>query len=51
MALFEEVFRTAGCLTAYRGPLAKAAEITLPGIAQTGVASFNAVKSANTVST
>ena len=51
MTLFEEVFRTAGCLTAYRGPLAKAAEITLPGIAETGEASFNAIKSANTVRT
>jgi predicted dinucleotide-binding enzyme len=35
MTLFEEVFRTAGCLTAYRGPLAKAGEITLPGTAVT----------------
>jgi predicted dinucleotide-binding enzyme len=51
MTLFEEVFRTAGCLTAYRGPLAKAAEITLPGIGETGEASFKTVKTANTVST
>jgi predicted dinucleotide-binding enzyme len=51
MALFEEVFRTAGCLTAYRGPLAKAAEITLPGTAETGDASFKSVKSTNSVST
>jgi predicted dinucleotide-binding enzyme len=51
MTLFEEVFRTAGCLTAYRGPLAKAAEITLPGSGEAGEASFKTVKSANTVST
>jgi hypothetical protein len=51
MTLFEEVFRTAGCLTAYRGPLAKAGEITIPGVGETGEASFKTVKSANTVST
>jgi hypothetical protein len=51
MALFEEVFRTAGCLTAYRGPLAKADEITLPGTAETGEASFKSIKSTNSVST
>jgi predicted dinucleotide-binding enzyme len=51
MTVFEEVFRTAGCLTAYRGPLAKAAEITLPGADETGEVSFETVKSANTVST
>jgi predicted dinucleotide-binding enzyme len=51
MALFEEVFRTAGCLTAYRGPLAKADEITLPGTVETGEASFKSIKSTNSVST
>ena len=51
MTVFEEVFRTAGCLTTYRGPLAKAGEITLPGTEETGEASFKGVKSANTVST
>ena len=30
MTMLEEVFRTAGCVTTFRGPLAKAAEITLP---------------------
>ena len=35
MTLFEEVFRTAGCLTAYRGPLSKADESALPGTAVT----------------
>jgi predicted dinucleotide-binding enzyme len=51
MTLFEEVFRTAGCLTAYRGPLAKADEITLPGTAETGEASYKSIKSTNSVST
>jgi predicted dinucleotide-binding enzyme len=51
MTLFEEVFRTAGCLTAYRGPLAKAGEITLPGTAETGEASFKSIRSTNAVST
>jgi predicted dinucleotide-binding enzyme len=51
MALFEEVFRTAGCLTAYRGPLAEADKITLPGTAETGEASFKSIKSTNSVST
>jgi predicted dinucleotide-binding enzyme len=50
MALFEEVFHTAGCLTAYRGPLAKAGEITLPGTAEDGEASFKSIKSTNAVS-
>ena len=50
MTLFEEVFRTAGCLTAYRGPLAKAGEITLPSTAGTGEASFKSIKSTNSVS-
>ncbi|HLY02016.1 MAG TPA: NAD(P)-binding domain-containing protein [Candidatus Cybelea sp.] len=49
MTLFEEVFRTAGCLTAYRGPLAKAGEITLPGSAKTGEAEFASIKSTNAV--
>jgi predicted dinucleotide-binding enzyme len=51
MTLFEEVFRTAGCLTAYRGPLATADEITLPGTAETGEASYKSIKSTNSVST
>jgi|HubBroStandDraft_1064217.scaffolds.fasta_scaffold685710_1 predicted dinucleotide-binding enzyme len=50
MTLFEEVFRTAGYLTAYRGPLAKAGEITLPGSATTGEAEFKNIKSTNALS-
>ncbi len=49
MTLVEEVFRTAGCVTTYRGPLANAAEITPPGTTSTGEAEFQRIKSANTV--
>jgi predicted dinucleotide-binding enzyme len=48
MTKVEEVFRTAGCLTTDRGPLANAAEIeTPPNI--TGKSSFDALRSANSV--
>jgi predicted dinucleotide-binding enzyme len=48
MTKVEEVFRTAGCLTTDRGPLANAAEIEIPpNIA--GKSSFETLKSANSV--
>ena len=46
ISMVEEVFRTAGCVTTDRGPLANAAEIEAP---DTGVSSFETLKSANTV--
>jgi predicted dinucleotide-binding enzyme len=49
MTKFEEVFRTAGCLTTYRGPLAKAAEITPQDAGNAGESAFETLKSANTV--
>jgi predicted dinucleotide-binding enzyme len=48
MTKVEEVFRTAGCLTTDRGPLANAAKIEAPPNA-TGESSFETLKSANTV--
>jgi predicted dinucleotide-binding enzyme len=50
MTKMEEVFRTAGCVTTYRGPLAKAAEITPPDGGSGGESGFETLKSANTVS-
>jgi predicted dinucleotide-binding enzyme len=47
MTIVEEVFRTAGCVTTDRGPLANAAEIEAPPDA--GESSFETLKSANTV--
>lgn len=48
MTVVDEVFRTAGCLTTDRGPLANAAEIeALP--TETGASSFETLKSANTI--
>jgi predicted dinucleotide-binding enzyme len=47
MTMVEEVFRTAGCLTTDRGPLANAAEIEAPNEARES--SFETLKSANTV--
>ncbi len=48
MTMVEEVFRTAGCLTTYRGPLGNAAQIEPPPAAK-GTTSFETLKSANTV--
>jgi predicted dinucleotide-binding enzyme len=48
MTMVEEVFRTAGCLTTYRGPLANAAEIEAPAKAA-GESSFETLRSMNTV--
>jgi len=48
MTKVEEVFRTAGCLTTDRGPLANAAEIEIPPNV-TGKSSFETLKSANSV--
>jgi predicted dinucleotide-binding enzyme len=47
MTMVEEVFRTAGCVTTDRGPLANAAEIEAPSEARES--SFETLKSANTV--
>lgn len=44
----EEVFRTVGCLTTNRGPLANAAKIEAPPNAA-GESSFETLRSANTV--
>jgi predicted dinucleotide-binding enzyme len=49
MTVVEEVFRTAGCVTTDRGPLANAAEIEAPPSEGTGKSSFETLKSANTV--
>ncbi len=49
MTKLEEVFRTAGCVTTYRGPLANAAEITPPDAGNRGESGFETLKSANTV--
>ncbi|MGA8576848.1 MAG: NAD(P)-binding domain-containing protein [Candidatus Cybelea sp.] len=50
MTVVEEVFRTAGCVTTDRGPLANAAEIEAPpNAANSGESSFETLKSANTL--
>lgn len=50
MTMVEEVFRTAGCVTTDRGPLAHAAEIEAPPNAtNSGESSFETLKSANTL--
>ena len=48
MTLVEEVFRTAGCLTTYRGPLANAAEIEPPSKVA-GETPSETLRSANTL--
>jgi predicted dinucleotide-binding enzyme len=50
MTMVEEVFRTAGCVTTDRGPLANAAEIEAPpNAANSDESSFETLKSANTL--
>jgi predicted dinucleotide-binding enzyme len=50
MAKVEEVFRTAGCVTTDRGPLANAAEIEAPSsAANSGESPSETLKSANTL--
>ena len=50
MTKVDEVFRTAGCVTTDRGPLANAAEIEAPpNASNSGESSFETLKSANTV--
>jgi predicted dinucleotide-binding enzyme len=48
MTMVEEVFRTAGCLTIDRGPLANTGQIEIPPNV-TGKTSFETLKSANSV--
>jgi predicted dinucleotide-binding enzyme len=49
MTMVEEVFRTAGCLTTYRGTLANAAEIMPPSVATTGEIPFEVRTAAKSV--
>lgn len=50
MTVVEEVFRTAGCLTTYRGSLADSPKIEAP-LDAAGESSFQTLRSANTVAT
>jgi predicted dinucleotide-binding enzyme len=50
MTVVEEVFRSAGCITTYRGPLADAGQLAAPTSGD-GKSTFEKLKSVNTVTT